>query len=310
MRAKTLVSTEGLSETEWLAYRTRGIGGSDVAAICGLSPFKSAVQVYLEKVGAAIDQEENSAMRWGKLLEPVIAEQFSRETGLAIRRMPAILQHPEQDWALANLDFLMDDPNEAAPGILEVKNTSAYLAKAWEEDEVPQHYILQLQWYLYVTGLKWGYFAPLIGGNRLLTNKRVSLDKELVEPMVKICSDFWQMVVLKTPPAPDGAPASTDLMKLLYPHSQAGKIAVLPDELAEELKRLPLLQEELKAFTDAKEYEIDTIKNKVKAEMKDAEIAACGTEILATWKESERKGYTVAPTTLRTFRLVKPKKEK
>lgn len=310
MHAKILASTEGLSEADWLATRRQGIGGSDVAAICGLSPWKSAVQVYLEKVGAAVDQEENSAMRWGKLLEPVIAEQFSRETSLAIQRMPAILQHPEQDWALANLDFLVTDPRESEAGILEVKNTSAYLAKAWEEDVAPQHYVLQLQWYMYVTGLKWGYFAPLIGGNRLLTDKRMEYDAELIEPMVKIASDFWQMVVLKTPPAPDGGLASTDLMKLLYPHTEPGKIAVLPDSLEEDIRRLPLLQEELKRFTEEKEKEIEAIKNKVKAEMKDSEVATLCGEVVASWKEVKRAGYTVQPTSYRMFKVVKPKKEK
>lgn len=310
MHAKVLASTEGMPEAEWLALRTRGIGGSDVAAICGLSPYKSAVQVYLEKVGMAIDQEENSAMRWGKLLEPVIAEQFSRETSLAIQRMPAILQHSEQDWALANLDFLVTDPRESEAGILEVKNTSAYLAKAWEEDAAPQHYVLQLQWYMHVTGLKWGYFAPLIGGNRLLTDKRMEYDAELIEPMVKICSDFWQMVVLKTPPAPDGGPASTDLMKLLYPHAAPGKIAALPEELEEDIRRLPLLQEELKQFTDEKEKEIECIKNKVKAVMQDSEVATLCGEVVATWKEQTRKGYVVEPASFRVMRIVKPKKEK
>lgn len=309
MHAKIVASTENMPEAEWLALRTRGIGGSDVAAICGLSPWKSAVQVYLEKVGVAIDQEENSAMRWGKLLEPVIAEQFSRETGMPIRRMPAILQHPENDWALANLDFLIA-PEAGDEGILEVKNTSAYLAKAWEDDVAPQHYVLQLQWYMYVTGLKWGYFAPLIGGNRLLIDKRMDLDMELVEPMLKICSDFWQMVVLKTPPAPDGSPAASDLMKLLYPHVEPGKIAALPEELAEDIRRLPMLQEELKVFQEEKETEIEAIKNKVKAVMQDAELATLDGLPAFSWKEVERKGYTVQATSYRMFKTVKPKKEK
>lgn len=310
MHAKTLVSTVDMPEAEWLAYRMKGIGGSDVAAICGLSPWKSAVQVYLEKVGLGVDTEENSAMRWGKLLEPVIAEQFSRETGLGIRREAAILQHPVDDWALANVDFILSDPRTEAPGILEVKNTSAYLAKAWEDDDAPQHYTLQLQWYMYVTGLTWGYFAPLIGGNKLLTDKRMERDMELIEPVRKICADFWTLVQTRTPPAPDGAECSTELMKQLYPNSAAGKIAVVPEDLALEILRLPDLQDELKAFAEAKQYEIDAVKNKAKAFMQDAESAAYDGKVIATWKTSNRAGYTVAPGIVRTFRISKPKKEK
>ena len=308
-KAKTLVSTVDMSEEDWKAWRRKGIGGSDVAAICGLSPWKSAIQVYLEKLGMAEDQEENDAMRWGKLLEPVIADEFSRQTGLPVQRVDAILQHPDHDWALANVDRLIV-PQDQEPGALEVKNTSAYLAKAWDEGEVPQHYITQLQWYLWVLGLRWGYFAPLIGGNKLLTDKRMDIDMELVEPMVKVCADFWQMVVLRTPPAPDGSEASTDTLKLLYPHAAPGKIVPLSEVSEEDIRRYLDLKEELEAFTEAKEYEIDAIANKIKAELKDGEVGTLAGRPVVTWKETRRAAYTVPESSYRTLRITKTKKEK
>jgi putative phage-type endonuclease len=319
-KAKTLVSTVGMAESDWLAWRQRGIGGSDVAAICGISPYKSAIQVYLEKLGLAEDQEENQAMRWGKLLEPVIADEFSRQTGLPVVPVNAILQHPEYDWALANVDrLIVADGLSAGPeglmvpgdtGILEVKNTSAYLAKAWEEGEVPQYYITQLQWYLWVLGLQWGYFAPLIGGNKLLTDKRMDIDLELVEPMLKICGDFWQMVQLRTPPAPDGGAASTEALKMLYPHAKAGSIVALADVSEDDIRELERLKEELKEFERAKQYEIDAIANRIKAELKDAEVGTIGGRPVVSFKETHRAAYTVAANSYRTLRIIKPKKEK
>lgn len=309
MHAKTLVSTVGLSEADWLQARRKGIGGSDVAAICGLNPYRSAIQVYLDKLGLAEDVEENQAMRWGKLLEGTIADEFARLTGLPCRKVEAILQHPEHEWALVNIDRLIE-PEGQAQGVLEVKNASAYMAKAWEEGEAPQHYITQLQWGMFVTGLDWGYFAPLIGGNNLLVDKRMDLDRELIEPMVKICSDFWQMVTLRTPPAPDGSDASTNALKLMYPHAAAGKIVALGDVSDEDIKRYLELKEELKAFTEAKEYEIDTIANKIRAELKDAEVGTIGGRPVATFKEVQRAAYQVAAGSYRTLRISKPKKEK
>lgn len=309
MHAKTLVSTVGLPEQEWKDWRRKGIGGSDVAAICGLNPYRSAIQVYLDKLGLAEDVEENQAMRWGKILEAPIADEFARLTGLPCRKVEAILQHPEHEWALVNIDRIIE-PVDGAPGVLEVKNTSAYLAKAWEEGEAPQHYITQLQWGMFVTGLDWGYFAPLIGGNNLLIDKRIDLDRELVQPMVKICSDFWQMVTLRTPPAPDGSDASSNALKLMYPHAAPGKIVALSEVSDEDIKKYLDLKEELKAFTEAKEYEIDVIANKIKAEMKDAEVGTIGGRPVVTYKEVHRAAYQVAAGSYRTLRITKPKKEK
>ena len=84
---KVLVSTENLTEQEWLAYRRRGIGGSDVAAIFGISPFRTARDLYDDKlnIASAADDAGNwVALEMGHLLEPLVARIFAKKTGLEV----------------------------------------------------------------------------------------------------------------------------------------------------------------------------------------------------------------------------------
>lgn len=69
--------------TEWHEQRRAGIGGSDVAALLGLSKWKSPYQLFLEKTGNAPPQEDNEAMYWGRMLEPVIRDAYEEKTGTA-----------------------------------------------------------------------------------------------------------------------------------------------------------------------------------------------------------------------------------
>lgn len=87
---KVLVSTENLTEQEWLAYRRQGIGGSDVAAILGISPFRTARDLYDDKlnIASAVDDTGNwVALEMGHLLEPLVAQIFTKKTGLEVFQM-------------------------------------------------------------------------------------------------------------------------------------------------------------------------------------------------------------------------------
>ena len=84
---KVLVSTENLTEQEWLAYRRRGIGGSDVAAILGISPFRTARALYDDKLNIASVADDAGnwvALEMGHLLEPLVARIFAKKTGLEV----------------------------------------------------------------------------------------------------------------------------------------------------------------------------------------------------------------------------------
>ena len=84
-----------LSYAEWLEVRRSGIGGSDAAASIGLSPWKSRYGLYQEKISTSPPPRiSNEAMTLGRLLEPLIREEFSKRSGMAVRPLRSMLQHP------------------------------------------------------------------------------------------------------------------------------------------------------------------------------------------------------------------------
>lgn len=111
---KVLVSTENLTEQEWLAYRRQGIGGSDVAAILGISPFRTARDLYDDKlnIASAVDDTGNwVALEMGHLLEPLVAQIFTKKTGLEVFQIKKMFQHPQCPFMLADVDYFVRLPN-------------------------------------------------------------------------------------------------------------------------------------------------------------------------------------------------------
>ena len=255
MQAVRLVNTKNMERDEWLEWRRKGIGGSDAAAVAGLSRYRTPIQVYMEKLGMIEPPEENEAMYWGKKLEDVVAEEFSQRTGLKIRRRNAILLHPEYPFMLANVDRFIVDKSEG----LECKTASAYKADEWDGDKIPWEYEIQCHHYMAVTGYNAWWIAVLIGGNRFVY-KRIERDEEIINNLIKIESDFWNNHVLKQiPPDPDGSPASTELVKQLYPESNHQEID-LPSSVERLIEQYQQAAEEEKAAAERKEAAANNIK--------------------------------------------------
>lgn len=110
--ALRLINTKDLPREDWLEVRKRGIGSSDAAAAVGLNPYKSQLELWLEKTGRDgtlpkdDPNDESTPTYWGNLLEPIVASHYTRRTGNKVRRVNAVLQHPHPDlpWMLANID--------------------------------------------------------------------------------------------------------------------------------------------------------------------------------------------------------------
>jgi putative phage-type endonuclease len=277
MQADILTSTNQMSHEEWLLQRRQGIGGSDAAAIAGLSKWKSPVAVYLEKIGQAPTEEVSSeAAYFGSLLEDVVAQEFSKRSGLKVRRRNAILKHPEYSFMLANVDRLIVGAKEG----LECKTASEYLKNEWEGEEIPAPYLIQCQHYMAVTGFDAWWIAVLIGGNKFVY-KRIERDEELIQYLIQIESDFWTNHVEKQiPPAFDGSDASSELLKALYP---IGKYTVEEIELPHEALDLTQRYEDLKAQEQDIAQQRKETENQLKAMLGDYEKAYAG-ERLITWK--------------------------
>ena len=135
---------------DWLEYRKAGIGGSDAAVVCGISRYKSPVELWMEKTGQLPAQETGEAAYWGNLLESLVREEFTKRTGISVTKPSALYQSEEHPFMLANVDGLCEDPAHG-PCIFEAKTASAYKAGEWE-DSIPDEYMIQIQHYMAVTG--------------------------------------------------------------------------------------------------------------------------------------------------------------
>ena len=160
-----LVETDGLSRDEWLAYRRRGIGGSDAAAVLGISPFRTARDLYYDKRGIPLlDDEENWVQKEvGTLLEDLVARIFAKKTGLKIFKRACMFQHPHHPWMLADLDYLVELP-DGTFAILECKTCNYNARDKWwynGAEIVPVHYEAQGRHYMCVVNISRVYFCCL-----------------------------------------------------------------------------------------------------------------------------------------------------
>jgi len=144
----SLIGTHPAGSEEWLEQRQSGIGGSEIASILGVSPFKSAVTLFYEKLGMLENKPATTAMQLGNLFEPAIIEAFKQEfPTIRVHYENLTFASLEDPRFRANPDAIIED-QAGNLSILEIKFTSQY----WTE--IPQHYKYQVLWYMFVTGLK------------------------------------------------------------------------------------------------------------------------------------------------------------
>lgn len=154
------------------------------------------------------------AVLWGIELEPVLAQVYAKRTGFRVRRVNAVLQHPEQPFMLANLDReVVGHPD--GPGILEIKTASYHSAPQWEEG-VPVAYQCQVLHQLAVTGHAWAEVAVLIGGQDFRIY-RIERDEEKLQDLTEREAQFWQMVQQDQQPEPDGSSDAANALSWLFP---------------------------------------------------------------------------------------------
>lgn len=218
--ALRLVSTKDMSRENWLAIRKQGIGASDAAAAVGLSPYQSQLELWMIKTGRDGDMpkvdpnDESSPMYWGNILEPIVAQHYSRRTGNKVRKINAVLQHPDPDkyWMLANLDYTVVGSDEVQ--ILECKTAGEFGSRLWR-DGVPEYVQCQVQHQLAVTGKAVADVCVLICGQEIRIH-RIERDDELIAKLIELERQFWHYVETDTPPPADGSRSAGKALQYLY----------------------------------------------------------------------------------------------
>lgn len=189
----------------WLQWRKGGIGGSDIAAIMGLSPFKDSIDVYNEKKGISVPFV-NDSMRRGTLMEP--EARYAFECAMRMSFPPVCWQHDEYDFCRVSLDGY----NEGC--ILEIKVTSpANYLKVVESDTPPAHYAIQVQWQLFVRGCKIAWLIFFNPATHKYHSFVIASDYVMQELAFNAAKEFWEENMLTDiPPDNDHADEYLELV--------------------------------------------------------------------------------------------------
>lgn len=217
-----LVRVPDGNREEWLAQRRKGVGGSDVAAIMGLSEYRGPYEVWAEKKGyiESADLSGVEAVQWGNILEPIVGRHYAElHPDRKVRRLNAVCQSIERPWAQASLDYEVRDP-ELGWGILEIKTASLYKESDWD-DGVPLYYVTQISHYMSVTGRPFADVAVLIGGQRY-REYRVMRDEDDIKLVNREVDDFWTFVTKDIEP-PIGE-VGAELKALAENHGTPGEL--------------------------------------------------------------------------------------
>lgn len=306
--------TTEMTHQQWLDMRKKSVGGSEIAAALGLSRWRSPFDVWAEKTGHVTRKDEpTDAMRFGTLLEPVIRKEFARRNGLEVCECPYIMAHKDYPFMTCNLDGYVKLPDGSC-AVLEIKTANTFASDDWANMGAPIEYVMQVQYYLAITQMRFAYLAVLIGSSDY-RQVIIERDDEVIAVIIEKLKDFWKMVETNTPPPVRGM--DNNILASLYPNSRTTVMALGKEHEA----ILTQYEEAKKAMDEAKKLKEDA-EAKLKALMQDNEVACCG-EYKVSWKSSSRTTFSsdkakellnmeqikscMVESSVRTFRVTKAK---
>jgi putative phage-type endonuclease len=212
-----------LNRGDWLEWRKGGIGASEVAGVLGMSPWSTPMSIYLNKLELTADSPENEAMRWGNILEPVIADAYQDEVGGLVVARQLLVWDSTAPHRRCTLDGILDLDGELVATV-QIKTTRE---DPW--DELPDNYALQVQYELGITGFDYAVVPTLHHGNRLVTYS-VDSDPDIQKILFEAVDRFWaDHIVPRRPPATDHYDATTEALREAFATGGAAELHATPD---------------------------------------------------------------------------------
>lgn len=273
---KKIFDSKNATRKEWLKARKLGLGGSDMAAVLGLSPWRSPIDVWLDKTSDTVEEKESEPMYWGNVLEEVVAQEFAKRSGFKVRNNNFTLQSEEYPYLLANIDREIVGLDAG----LECKTANAFKANEWDGDNVPDAYYIQCQHYMAVTGKASWWIACLVGGNTFYY-KEIKRNDEVIQAIIDTGAAFWELVESNTMPAPDDTKQCENALKKLYQKSNGQSV-----ELPANYGNMIIDYLEIKNQLSELETKKRGIENVMKDFLKDNERATYG-EHFVSWKSTK-----------------------
>lgn len=273
------ISTVGMTREEWLEHRRRTIGGSDAAAIVGLSNWATPLTVYMDKKGLVPDKPDSIPMRIGRELEETVARLWMEQTGKKCQRRNAILMNPRIPFAHANVDRWVVGENAG----LECKTTSEMNMKTFRGNDYPANYYVQCMHYMMVTGADCWYLAVLVG-NREFYTFVIERDEDEIATLREMEQAFYENHLLPgIMPECTGKDADGEAVSTLYPASDPNADALDLSDMRD------CFEAYIKANAQKALCEriINQAKQDIEARLGTASAGFCGGHKV-TWKEQTR----------------------
>lgn len=274
------------TEDAWLEWRRGGIGGSDIAALLGISKYASPTSLYYDKLGLLPHREDSPRLRIGRRMEAVLSEEFHDRTGLFVVGAQTAYAHPDYPFARCTVDGFAaeaaDDDDDAALATVEFKTDGRF---GWSE--IPPAIRAQCIWQMGVTQKPHAFLVVMFAGFRVETFE-ITFDNDASSDwdfMLTAASVFWDHVTNGEPPPVDGSEATTDALTEIF-EPIAGTSLPADDHARS-------LVDDIRAATaDAKaaEAEADRLKNELRhllgdrTDLVDGYTPALKPIVLASWR--------------------------
>jgi putative phage-type endonuclease len=274
--------------------RRSGLGSTDSPAILGLSPWKSAHDVWQEKTGRGEAREVNLPMFLGTHLEKAIGELFTANTGIPVVRDEGFYRHPD-GVLTCHIDFRTE-----TGGVVEAKTSRS--KKGWGpsfSDIVPRNYWTQVQHQMAVLGLDTVDLAVLFGHDEFRI-MRIARHDAFIDSLVQDMGKWWADYVLTdTPPPPDGSDASGRWLRESYPTEQTGELVPATPEVQRLVEDLLVVRNTMASLQRSDEV--------IKQELMDIikeRPGMYGSNFKITWKQNKSSVKVNYPAVLDQLRSV------
>ena len=250
---------------EWLEARRKGLGGSDIAAIMGISKWSTPMDIYLEKKGVAVD-EDNNAKERGRILETAIAQWYAEKNGFEIEAGPPLPVQGEKEFMLGSPDFYVWDREKSMHDYwgLEVKTSRSDDGWGPEgSDQIPRYYATQVHWYMIVTGKQFWDVAVYLMYKDEFRQYRLHADEELHAKMISAAESWWNAhIVDDVPPKLDSGKGSTLILNAQFP-LDSGEVREPTDREVELIEELNSINDTIKMLQVRKKETENLLKNQM-----------------------------------------------
>jgi putative phage-type endonuclease len=252
--------------SEWHDTRRKGLGGSDIAAVLGLSKWRTPMDVWAEKRGLLESLDENYAMMRGRILESAVSNWYQEQIEGVVEEGENMPISGPEPWMLASPDRYVKTDSERFG--LEIK--TARSSDGWGPDggvEIPIYYATQVAWYMACTNIDRWDVAVLFMMNDEFRSYTIQRDMDVERRIIDTCRNWWNSHVLGGDPPPlDSSNGASEYLKGKYPNNDQEVRKSTPDE-TNLVFELYDVKEDIKRLQEKKAY----LENKIKNEIGDNE---------------------------------------